>query len=107
MFSNLPRPTQHVIGSGDIELTVRHYRPNAALAPAVILAPGGIATGSLDSIDWAASRFAAAGFHALSITYRGGSPEHDPLDIRLAFDWLAARADVAIYQRVEIGRAHV
>lgn len=102
MSSNMYRTTPHTIGNDALELAVRHYEPVTPMpAPAVILAPGGISTGSLDSIDWAASRFATAGFHALSITYRGGSPEHDPADIRFAFDWLSARADV-VQQRIAI-----
>lgn len=93
-FAALP-PTDHTLHDGDVTLTVRHFRPAApGNAPAVIVAPGGIATGLLDSIDWAASRFARAGLHALSITWRSGSPEHDPQDVRLALEWLARREGV-------------
>jgi dipeptidyl aminopeptidase/acylaminoacyl peptidase len=89
------RHTDHLIETGDVTLTVRHYRPASDTpSPAVIIAPGGIATGSLDSIDWAASRLVDSGFHALSITYRSGSPLHDPQDISLAYDWLSDQPDV-------------
>lgn len=95
MCSDRFRTTDHTLNDGAVTLAVRHIAPErAARAPAVILMPGGISTGLLDSIDWAATRFARAGYHALSITYRGGSPEHDPADVRLAFDWLAMRSDV-------------
>ncbi|QBR03648.1 alpha/beta hydrolase family protein [Paraburkholderia pallida] len=76
-------------------LAVRHNRPaQTTNAPGIIVMPGGIATGSLDSIDWAASRLARAGFHVLSVTYRSGSPEHDPRDVRIALEWFSEREGV-------------
>ncbi|MEA3101028.1 alpha/beta hydrolase family protein [Caballeronia mineralivorans] len=95
MPSDVYSCSDHTLTGGDVPLAVRHYAPAVSgAAPAVILAPGGIATGMLDSIDWAASRFAAAGFHALSMTYRSGSPLHDPDDIGLGLHWLRDRSDV-------------
>ncbi|WP_176593786.1 S9 family peptidase [Sphingobium sp. EM0848] len=58
-------------------------------APAIVVCPGGMGTGMFEIVEWAASRLRAAGFHALSMNYRGDLPTHDPDDISQAFDWLA------------------
>lgn len=94
-----------VVLDGDgVTLAARHYFPtNGSHAPAIIVGPGGIGNGLLDSIDWLASRLAAAGFHTLSITWRSGSPIDDPRDVRLAYDWLQHQPTVLPHSTAVIG----
>ncbi|MDR8398025.1 prolyl oligopeptidase family serine peptidase [Paraburkholderia sp. USG1] len=96
-MSNPSYSTHDVTLTGDgLTLGARHYAPaNGQRAPAVIVCPGGISTGLIDSIDWLASRLAAGGFHTLSVTYRAGSPIDDHRDIKIAFDWLQRQPSVA------------
>jgi dipeptidyl aminopeptidase/acylaminoacyl peptidase len=95
--SNPTYSTPDITLQGDgLALAARHYLPAAdRRGPAVIVCPGGIGTGLLDSIDWLASRLAAGGFNVVSITYRSGSPIDDHRDIKIAFDWLQKQPSVA------------
>ena len=54
----------------------------------IVVCPGGMGTGMFEIVEWAASRLSAAGFHVVSMNYRGDLPTHDPDDISAAFGWL-------------------
>ena len=83
------------IRSGDVVLPVMVYRPShTAPVAAVILGTGGQQKGMLRSVEWLATRLAAAGILALTISWRDSSPLHDPEDIALATDWLLLQPDV-------------
>jgi dipeptidyl aminopeptidase/acylaminoacyl peptidase len=87
------------ITGGAVRLAAQLIRPLApGLHPAVILTPGGLEQGAIGAYDWAAERLAAAGFVTLTITYRAKQGMHDPDDVSLALDWLAARPDLATRQ---------
>jgi dipeptidyl aminopeptidase/acylaminoacyl peptidase len=58
--------------------------------PAVVVATGGLETGSVDGYRWAGERLAAAGYAALVATYSAPSPYSDVDDLSLAIDWLAS-----------------
>ncbi len=78
-----------------IRLPLMLYRAEGeGRRPAVILCPGGIGTGMFEIVEWAASRLQAAGFHALTTSWRDGLPLHDPDDVSAAFDWLAEQSFV-------------
>jgi len=77
------------IESEGVTLPVMAYRPTLPGArPAVILAPGGMQNGMFEIMEWIASRLAASGFFAVTLSWRDGSPIDDPLDIRAVIDWL-------------------
>lgn len=83
------------IGSGDVQLPVMLYRPGGdAACPAMILCPGGLGTGDFEILEWLAAYLPTIGVAALTMNWRASSPEHDPDDIALAIDWLAAQAFV-------------
>ncbi|WP_026359602.1 alpha/beta hydrolase family protein [Sphingomonas sp. PR090111-T3T-6A] len=68
------------------------YRADGnAPSPTIVACPGGMGTGMFEIIEWAASRLRSAGFHVLSMNYRGALPTHDADDISLAYDWLAGQ----------------
>jgi dienelactone hydrolase len=84
-----------LLGDGGAELPAAVYRPReAGLRPGVIVAPGGLARGSLEGYAWAGERLAADGFTALVVTYRAASPDGDVDDLALALDRLQGDADV-------------
>ena len=58
--------------------------------PAVVVATGGLATGSVEAYRWAGERLAAGGYAALVATYRAPSPYSDADDLTVAIDWLAS-----------------
>ena len=83
------------IRDGEVSLPVMVYRPSSANpVAAVILCPGGMQKGMLESLDWLATQLATAGILALAITWRDSSPAHDPQDIDLAIDWLLHQPNV-------------
>jgi dipeptidyl aminopeptidase/acylaminoacyl peptidase len=84
VFAALPAPRSHaqadrplgeaveLVGDGAV-LPARVFRPTApGRRPAVVVAPGGQARGSVELTEWLSSRLAAAGYVALSITWRAG-----------------------------------
>ncbi len=80
------------IEANGIALPLMLYRPaDERPAGAVIFCPGGIGQGSFEIMEWIAGSLAAQGFVALTMSWRAGSPEHDPDDVALALDWLAAQ----------------
>lgn len=76
-------------------LPVMVYRPQrSGPAAAIILAPGGVQNGLFEIMEWIASRLCAAGFCAVTLSWRSGSPIDDPLDIRAVVDWLEREPQV-------------
>ena len=61
----------------------------SGLRPGIVVAPGGQSQGSVEATQWLSVRLAAAGYTALSTTWRASRPLDDPRDIGLALDWLA------------------
>jgi dipeptidyl aminopeptidase/acylaminoacyl peptidase len=82
--------------AGDgVVLPGRLFRPQVlGRRPGVVVAPGGQTRGSVEATEWLSVRLAAAGYTALSITWRASSPLHDPCDVALALDWLQQDASV-------------
>ncbi len=74
--------------------TMLYKAQGDAPAPTIVTCPGGMGTGLFEIVEWAASRLSAAGFHVLSMNYRGELPTHDHEDISAAFDWLAGQSFV-------------
>ncbi len=62
--------------------------------PGIVVAPGGQTRGSIEATQWLSVRLAAAGYTALSMTWRASRPLDDPRDIGLALDWLAQDSGV-------------
>jgi dipeptidyl aminopeptidase/acylaminoacyl peptidase len=76
---------------GETLRTMLYKAEGGFRAPTIVACPGGMGTGMFEIIEWAATRLRSAGFHVLSMNYRGDLPTHDPDDISLAYDWLAAQ----------------
>lgn len=74
--------------------TMLYRSATAGSAPTIVACPGGMGTGMFEIIEWAASRLCAAGFHVLSMNYRGDLPSHDHEDISRAHDWLVGQSFV-------------
>jgi len=62
--------------------------------PAVVVATGGLETGSVDAYRWAGERLAAGGYAALVMTYRAPSPYSDADDLSAAIDWLTSSSRI-------------
>jgi dipeptidyl aminopeptidase/acylaminoacyl peptidase len=79
-----------------LSLPAMLYRPEGTegRGPVVVLCPGGIGTGLFEIVEWLAASLRDAGIMALTLSWRSGSPEHDPDDARIAIDWLLERDDV-------------
>jgi dipeptidyl aminopeptidase/acylaminoacyl peptidase len=84
-----------VIPAQEVELTTMVYRPaGQGPFPAIIICPGGVERGNFEIMEWAGLRAQADGFVAVTLSWRGPSPLHDPDDISAAVDWLQADPDV-------------
>jgi dipeptidyl aminopeptidase/acylaminoacyl peptidase len=68
------------------------YRAGAGPAPTVLICPPGPFRGAFEPVDWIAVRLRDQGFHALTLTYRANSPEHDVDDVSAVIDWLSGQA---------------
>jgi dipeptidyl aminopeptidase/acylaminoacyl peptidase len=66
------------------------WPPGAGPHPGVVVATGGLETGSIDAYRWAGERLATGGYAALVATYSAPSPYSDVDDLSLALDWLAS-----------------
>jgi dipeptidyl aminopeptidase/acylaminoacyl peptidase len=87
--------TRDLLRKGDVELPLMYYRPAAdGPHPCVVLAPGGLQGGLFEIMEWIGSRLAAAGFTAVTVSWRRGSPIDDPLDVSAAIDWAVDRLDI-------------
>jgi dipeptidyl aminopeptidase/acylaminoacyl peptidase len=81
--------------SGAVRLPAQLSRPETqSVHAAVLVAPGGMEQGVIPSLNWAATRFADAGYPALTITYRAKQPVDDPQDAVLGLDWLERQPDI-------------
>lgn len=77
-----------LVGDG-VVLPGRIFRPlTAGRRPGLVVAPGGQTRGNVQATAWLSARLAAAGYAALSITWRASCPLHDPRDVAVALDWL-------------------
>ena len=81
--------------SGAVRLAAQLARPDTqGVHAAVLVAPGGMEQGVIPSLNWAATRFADAGYSALTVTYRAKQPVDDPEDACLGLDWLEGQPDI-------------
>ncbi|WCM28607.1 prolyl oligopeptidase family serine peptidase [Sphingomonas sp. QA11] len=85
-------PQSIALPDGTSLATLLYKAATEGPAPTIVTCPGGMGTGMFEIIEWAAARLCAAGFHVLSMNYRGGLPSHDHEDISLAYDWLAGQS---------------
>jgi dipeptidyl aminopeptidase/acylaminoacyl peptidase len=77
------------IPCGDTKLKMMLYRADTTdPAPVVIACPGGTEGGLFEIMEWACSRLRAAGFNALTTSWRAPAPDNDPDDVAVAIDWL-------------------
>jgi len=77
------------LADDEVVLPARVFRPTVSgRRPGVVVAPGGQTRGNVATTEWLSTRLAAAGYTALSITWRASCPLHDPRDVALALDWL-------------------
>jgi dipeptidyl aminopeptidase/acylaminoacyl peptidase len=77
------------VPSGATNLQMMLYRAESpGPAPVVIACPGGTEGGLFEIMEWACSRLRAAGYNALTASWRAASPVHDPEDVAAAIDWL-------------------
>jgi dipeptidyl aminopeptidase/acylaminoacyl peptidase len=79
------------IEAGGATLPLMLYRAAAEPAPTVLICPPGPFRGAFEPVDWIAVRLRDQGFHALTVTYRANSPEHDVDDVSAVIDWLAVQ----------------
>jgi dipeptidyl aminopeptidase/acylaminoacyl peptidase len=87
--------TDELLVAGDVKLPLMVYRPETTSpAPAVVVCSGGISTGMFEVMEWISSRLQRAGIFAVTISWRGSSPEFDVDDASLAADWLATQKNV-------------
>jgi|ERR1700722_7359796 dipeptidyl aminopeptidase/acylaminoacyl peptidase len=87
--------TDELLVSGDVQLPLMVYRPETNLrVPAVVVCSGGIGTGMFEVMEWIGRSLQRAGILAVTISWRGSSPEFDVDDASLAADWLASQNDV-------------
>jgi dipeptidyl aminopeptidase/acylaminoacyl peptidase len=76
-----------------LKLPLLYYRPRGAGPfPCVVLAPGGIEGGLFEIFEWLGNRLAAAGIFAVTLSWRGSSPLHDPLDVSAVVDWIGEQS---------------
>jgi len=74
---------------GETILKMMLYRAQSpGPTPVVIACPGGTEGGLFEIMEWACSRLRAAGYTALTTSWRAASPMHDPEDVAAAIDWL-------------------
>lgn len=91
MTSQAQGGREEIIHKDGLDLPVMVYRPSASgPAPAVIICPGGVEKGAYAVMEWLALKLQAAGFVAVTMSWRAPSPLNDPDDISLAVDWLQA-----------------
>jgi acetyl esterase/lipase len=85
-----------VLNNNGISLPLMAYRPSPANGPvpAMVICPGGVGTGMFEIVEWIASAIRAAGIFAVTLSWRGAKPEHDPEDASTVLDWLASQTDV-------------
>lgn len=87
--------TDELLLVSDVKLPLMVYRPEtSSRAPAVVLCSGGIGTGMFEIMEWIGSSLRRAGILAVTISWRGSSPEFDVADASLAADWLASQNNV-------------
>jgi len=87
--------TDELLVSGDVKLPLMVYRPETILrVPAVVVCSGGIGTGMFEAMEWIGRSLQRAGVLAVTISWRGSSPEFDVDDASLAADWLASQNNV-------------
>jgi dipeptidyl aminopeptidase/acylaminoacyl peptidase len=93
--------------NGDgVVLPAMVYRPQLeGRRPAVLLAPGGLAQGTISSMDWLAARLARAGYLALTLTWRSNVPVEDDRDVALAIEWVRSDAGVDGHLVVMVGHS--
>jgi dipeptidyl aminopeptidase/acylaminoacyl peptidase len=103
VLAGLTAPARAQVGAGEevtlagdgVALPARLYRPaTPGPRPAVVLAPGGLAQGSIEGFEWLATRLVARDYVVLTITYRNALPLDDPRDVALALDFLQADPQV-------------
>jgi len=87
--------TDELLESGKVKLPLMVYRPETnARVPAVVICSGGQGTGMFEVMEWIGSSLRRAGIFAVTISFRGPSPEFDAEDASLAADWLASQKNV-------------
>jgi dipeptidyl aminopeptidase/acylaminoacyl peptidase len=87
--------TDELLVSGDVKLPLMVYRPETnSPTPAVVICSGGIGTGMFEVMEWIGKSLQRAGIFAVTISWRGSSPEFDVEDTSLAIDWLATQKNV-------------
>jgi dipeptidyl aminopeptidase/acylaminoacyl peptidase len=87
--------TDELLELGNVKLPLMVYRPETNLrVPAVVVCSGGIGTGMFEVMEWIGRSLQRAGILAVTISWRGSSPEFDVGDASLAADWLASQNDV-------------
>jgi dipeptidyl aminopeptidase/acylaminoacyl peptidase len=87
--------TDELLVSGDVKLPLMVYRPQTnSRLPAVVVCSGGISTGMFEVMEWIGTSLQRAGIFAVTISWRGSSPEFDVEDASLAADWLATQNNV-------------
>jgi dipeptidyl aminopeptidase/acylaminoacyl peptidase len=87
--------TDELLESGKVKLPLMVYRPETnARVPAVVIFSGGQGTGMFEVMEWIGSSLRRAGIFAVTISFRGPSPEFDAEDASLAADWLATQKNV-------------
>jgi dipeptidyl aminopeptidase/acylaminoacyl peptidase len=92
----MPGKERVELQDGTLRLPAQISRPHTpGVHPAILVAPGGMEQGVIPAYDWIASRFAAAGYVTLTITYRAKQPVHDPQDALVGLEWLIRQPDVA------------
>jgi dipeptidyl aminopeptidase/acylaminoacyl peptidase len=89
-----------------VTLPAAVYRPNVTgPSTSIVIAPGGLARGDLETSRWAGERLAAAGYLALVSSYRAASPYDDVRDLGLALDWLERDQSTRGSQFVALGHS--
>ena len=87
--------TDELLVSGGVKLPLMVYRPETNLpVPAVVVCCGGQGTGMFEVMEWIGKSLQRAGILAVTISWRGSSPEFDVEDASLAADWLASQKGV-------------
>jgi dipeptidyl aminopeptidase/acylaminoacyl peptidase len=74
-------------GAGSLPMVLYSTRSSGP-APAIVVCPGGTGSGMFEIMEWACSRLQAAGYVALTVSWRGASPASDVEDIGSAITWL-------------------
>jgi dipeptidyl aminopeptidase/acylaminoacyl peptidase len=87
--------TDELLVSGEVKLPLMVYRPQTNTSvPAVVVCSGGMGTGMFEVMEWIGRTLRQAGILAVTISWRGSSPEFDVDDVSLAADWLASQKNV-------------